>query len=147
MQIRQRETLSHQRTLPPWSLFIISSIATSKRISTYLDLKTKRQQKLGCVFLPTWRVNIPISDNWIFYNMYLHIHCICRGLIIRWFSYLRIRTSDIGRQLFNIQSLEHKFWPYFELLKKITVKYTSGLGGPRNWANNYVFCMFYNMRK
>ena len=27
MQIRQRETLSHQRTLPPWSLFIISSIA------------------------------------------------------------------------------------------------------------------------
>ena len=26
MQIRQRETLSHQRTLPPWSLFIISSI-------------------------------------------------------------------------------------------------------------------------
>ena len=26
MQIHQRETLSHQRTLPPWSLFIISSI-------------------------------------------------------------------------------------------------------------------------
>ena len=48
---------------------VLGSIATSKRISTYLDLKTKSQQKLGCVFLPTWRANIPISDNWFFYNM------------------------------------------------------------------------------
>ena len=98
--------------------------------------------------------NMKLWVNKIHLFEFLRIECfyniICRCLIIRWFT-LRIRTSDIGSQLFNVTILGTQspalfrevpalFWAARKDYCKIYIR-TSG--SKELVYLNYVTCIFY----